>query len=148
MEFENKLKKVLNSKIVNDLKNDVVIKYPYGTAGFRYNHKIILNDLALPIGEFLGYLNFYFGKTLGIMITASHNPIDDNGVKIVNDDGEMVGNTFEELITLYCNGKKNIKKAIIQELEYNFVKEKVKRPKIVIGMDTRPSSVEIFEMID
>lgn len=150
----NLIKNLLESINIYDLKKDVTIKYSYGTAGFRYHNKIIINDLAFSIGELLGYINFYFDMTLGLMITASHNPIEDNGVKIIGENGEMVGEEIEELITLYCNGKKSFKRAIINEMKYlseskmEMKMEMDERKKIVIGVDSRPSSSKIFELIE
>ena len=149
------IKNVLNSKIINELKKDIYIKYPYGTAGFRYHNTIILNDLAYTVGEIIGFMNRYLGLSFGIMVTASHNPIDDNGVKIVAENGEMIGEETEELITLYCNSKKGFRQFIIDELEGLSTKilrdQKLvttERLKVVIGADTRPSSIDILEVIE
>ncbi len=40
----------------------------------------------------------------GIMITASHNPFDDNGIKIINRYGEKLDDRTTELIEAYIDG--------------------------------------------
>ena len=40
----------------------------------------------------------------GIMITASHNPYYDNGIKIINGDGEKIDDKIAYLIELYLDG--------------------------------------------
>lgn len=134
------------------------VKYSYGTAGFRYHHKIIEEELAHSIGEFLGLLNRHLNMSFGIMITASHNSIEDNGVKIISDNGEMIDENIEKLITEYCNGtimiKKNIinmiKETSVANLHNNSKKNGItlERPRISIGMDNRPSSLKIMEKIE
>lgn len=41
----------------------------------------------------------------GIMISASHNPFDDNGIKLVNRRGEKIDDRTIEQIELYLDGK-------------------------------------------
>lgn len=67
------------------------IKFAYGTAGFR------LPAEQLPSVMFrcgiLASLRSYSYKTptvVGAMVTASHNPPRDNGIKIVDGKGEML----------------------------------------------------------
>jgi phosphoglucosamine mutase len=38
------------------------------------------------------------GATVGIMLTASHNPFDDNGIKIFDHDGFKLSDTVEGAI--------------------------------------------------
>lgn len=40
-------------------------------------------------------------KCIGIQITASHNPIEDNGIKQVDFDGTMIRNEWEKLVNPY-----------------------------------------------
>ena len=35
------------------------------------------------------------GKVTGLMVTASHNPAEDNGVKLVEPSGHMLSQTWE-----------------------------------------------------
>lgn len=46
----------------------------------------------------LAYLTHTFGATAGIMITASHNPYYDNGIKIFSDTGTKLSPTLEQVI--------------------------------------------------
>ncbi len=65
-------------------------KIEYGTSGFRMKGNE-LPFVVLRLGLFLKiYLTELKGKSLGIMITASHNPSEDNGLKIIRPDGEML----------------------------------------------------------
>ncbi len=43
------------------------------------------------------------GKTIGLMVTASHNPEQDNGVKMVDPRGEMLEATWEPFCTQIAN---------------------------------------------
>ena len=56
----------------------------YGTSGFRDHHKRIL-AIAERIGIAMARLSAREYKSYGIMITASHNHCDDNGVKIMDE---------------------------------------------------------------
>ena len=55
----------------------------------------------------------------GIMISASHNPFYDNGIKIINGIGQKIEAHIEEKIEAYIDGE-------IEELPYA-VKEKIGR---------------------
>ena len=70
------------------------------------------------------------------MITASHNPYYDNGVKIINSKGEMINDIEEKTIEKFVNS------------DESYIEDKnMKLPEIYIGFDTRETSPEICNLI-
>lgn len=58
--------------------------YEYGTAGFRYP-SYLLPPVMVRMGLFAALRSYAFNATpIGLMITASHNPEGDNGIKIAD----------------------------------------------------------------
>lgn len=52
----------------------------------------------------------------GIMISASHNPFYDNGIKIFNEFGEKINASLEQAIEEYIDDLRSIKLATSQEI--------------------------------
>lgn len=79
-------------------------------------------------------------QAIGVMITASHNPAKDNGVKIVDPLGEMLEQEWESYATKLVNSSSDealleAYKALASQLKVD-----LKAPaKIIYGRDTRPS---------
>ena len=52
----------------------------------------------------VSYVTRMDGFDCGIMITASHNPFGDNGIKVINRHGEKLDDETTELIEAYLDG--------------------------------------------
>ena len=113
--------------------------YYYGTSGFRFHHSI-MKSIAEKVGEAVAILCSKYNSHYGIMITASHNPAQDNGVKLVNKNGEMITCEDETFMTNYVNS--TISGEYVDNNErYTII------PEIYIGYDSRESSPELCKMI-
>lgn len=75
-------------------ENPISYKPEYGTAGFRTKYEN-LEGVAFRCGVLMAIRARKVGKNCGVMITASHNPEHDNGVKLVDYDGEMIDSEWE-----------------------------------------------------
>jgi len=114
--------------------------YKYGTAGFRMKADL-LEGISFRVGLLASLRSRKLnGQAIGVMITASHNPAVDNGVKIVDPMGEMLEQDWEVHATALVNC------ATDGELieKYNGLAAKLKidlkgPAKVVYGRDTRPS---------
>lgn len=110
----------------------------YGTAGFRYNAEK-LDGIIFRCGVLMGINSILKEKNNGIIITASHNPECDNGVKLINHNGEMLSKTWKTHLNelIKCNTFDMFKAYIQQMLKDR--KDTSKKTHVFIGVDTRPS---------
>ncbi|KAK3393724.1 N-acetylglucosamine-phosphate mutase-like protein [Podospora didyma] len=115
-------------------------RYSYGTAGFRMKADL-LEGIAFRVGVLAALRSRSLGgQAIGVMITASHNPAVDNGVKIVDPMGEMLEQEWERYATAFVNAGSDEEVVKIYKTLATDLKINVKDPaKVIFGRDTRPS---------
>ncbi|GAA5953648.1 hypothetical protein JCM8115_004114 [Rhodotorula mucilaginosa] len=116
------------------------LHYTYGTAGFRQQADI-LDSVMFRVGllAVLRSKNLK-GKAIGVMVTASHNPEKDNGVKLVDPMGEMLHASWEPYATRLANADSD--DALVATLEAIVAEtstDLAQPAHVVYGHDTRPS---------
>jgi phosphoacetylglucosamine mutase len=114
--------------------------YSYGTSGFRYDAQTI-ELIAGLIGRAIGMmirtdLNM---NSLGIIVTASHNPHLDNGVKLIDSNGRMLTDEQEMFLEQMVNHPECFEN--IDSVGSS------KQVKILIARDTRESGERIRDAI-
>ena len=75
----------------------------YGTAGYRAKADL-LPRAFFRVGVVIGMRARCVGR-VGVMITASHNQHQDNGIKIVEPDGSMLVQDWEGFSEIIVNSK-------------------------------------------
>ncbi|XP_051165493.1 phosphoacetylglucosamine mutase [Leptopilina boulardi] len=114
----------------------------YGTAGFRTRAEL-LDHVAFTMGILSVLRSKKKNAAIGIMITASHNPENDNGLKLVDPSGEMLESSWEKIATDLVNidDRELVPqlKKIIKELDIN----ETLPATVILGRDTRISSPQL-----
>ncbi|EIW86764.1 Phosphoacetylglucosamine mutase [Coniophora puteana RWD-64-598 SS2] len=116
------------------------IRYQYGTAGFRTLGKV-LDPVLFRVGVLAGLRSKKLdGKVIGVMVTASHNPEPDNGVKLVDPRGEMLESAWEIHATNLANAATTDDFVAALEDFVKLAKIDLSKPaRVVFARDTRPS---------
>lgn len=79
----------------------------------------------------------FISAAIGVMITASHNPVADNGVKLVDPAGEMLAATWEVHATTLVNAPDDSIDAALQEIANKAGIDVGKKAMVIVGRDTR-----------
>ncbi|KAK4105424.1 N-acetylglucosamine-phosphate mutase-like protein [Parathielavia hyrcaniae] len=114
--------------------------YMYGTAGFRMKADL-LEGITFRVGLLASLRSRKLNsQAIGVMITASHNPAADNGVKIVDPMGEMLEQDWERYATALVNAPTDEQLVDVYNRLASDLKIDLKIPaKVIYGRDTRPS---------
>lgn len=78
------------------------VKLSYGTAGFRADASI-LESTVFRVGILAALRSLKTRSIIGLMITASHNKVSDNGVKIADPSGGMLTQDWEPFADTMAN---------------------------------------------
>lgn len=78
------------------------VKLSYGTAGFRADASI-LQSTVHRVGILAALRSLKTQSVIGLMITASHNKVTDNGVKIADPSGGMLSQDWEPFADQLAN---------------------------------------------
>lgn len=90
---------------------------------------------------------FKNGQTIGVMITASHNPEPDNGVKLVDPMGEMLEQSWEKIATNLANvSDLDLQSAITQIIETENI-DLGSASNVYVGMDNRYHSPGLLKAV-
>jgi phosphoacetylglucosamine mutase len=100
--------------------------FGYGTAGFRTLGDN-LDQVCFRVAILVAIRAKMTGSA-GMMITASHNPKDDNGVKIIEDNGDVLPVSWEPYAEQIVNSS-NLEETIYQlfetfEKKFKFINNK------------------------
>ncbi|XVF78805.1 hypothetical protein PTKIN_Ptkin14bG0166400 [Pterospermum kingtungense] len=123
------------------------VKLSYGTAGFRADASI-LQSTVYRVGILAALRSLKTQSVVGVMITASHNKVTDNGVKIVDPSGGMLSQEWEPVADQLANAQ--TPQTLLSLIEEFVKKEKitldgVQSGEILLGRDTRPSGEFLLE---
>lgn len=90
---------------------------------------------------------FLEGKVIGVMITASHNPEPDNGVKLIDPKGEMLEASWEEIATKLVNVSDKELEATVAGIVKDLGIDIAKSSKVYVGMDNRYHSPQLLKAV-
>lgn len=116
-------------------------RFSYGTSGFRTDASL-LESTVFRVGILAALRSIQTGSVIGLMITASHNVVSDNGVKIADPSGGMLTQRWEPFADAIANASDP--HSLIQLIDDFVKKENIQldgasSSEVLLGRDTRPS---------
>ncbi|KAA8522098.1 hypothetical protein F0562_012588 [Nyssa sinensis] len=123
------------------------VKLSYGTSGFRADASI-LQSTMFRVGILAALRSLKTQSVIGLMITASHNKVSDNGVKIADPSGGMLTQEWEPFADAVANAPDS--EQLVQLIGEFVKKENIplegsQSAEILLGRDTRPSGESLLE---
>ncbi|XP_045916543.1 phosphoacetylglucosamine mutase isoform X2 [Micropterus dolomieu] len=118
----------------------------YGTAGFRTNAKH-LDHIMFRMGLLAALRSKKTKATIGVMVTASHNPEEDNGVKLIDPMGEMVTLTWEGYATQLANAEQDDLLTALTDIIEKEAINMSHEANVFVGKDTRSSSGSLSQAV-
>ncbi len=105
-----------NKERKNNKKAKIVIGKDTRLSSYMFEYALIAGLTASGADAYMlhvtttpsvAYITKTDGFDCGIMISASHNPFYDNGIKLINSDGEKMNEETTDKIENYIDGKLN-----------------------------------------
>ncbi|GAB4834677.1 hypothetical protein Ancab_032940 [Ancistrocladus abbreviatus] len=123
------------------------VKLSYGTAGFRADASL-LESTVYRVAILAALRSLKTQSVIGLMITASHNKVSDNGVKIADPNGGMMTQHWEPFADALANASDPHE--FLKLIEEFVRKEDITfdgghAAEILLGRDTRPSGETLLE---
>ncbi|KAK9927851.1 hypothetical protein M0R45_025017 [Rubus argutus] len=123
------------------------VKLSYGTAGFRADASI-LQSTVYRVGILAALRAVKTQSVIGLMITASHNKVSDNGIKVADPSGGMLSQDWEPFADTLANAcdPQQLVQLITDFVENeNITLDGAKSVEILVARDTRPSGESLLE---
>lgn len=123
------------------------VKLSYGTAGFRTDASL-LESTVFRVGILAALRSLKTGSVIGLMITASHNQVSDNGVKVADPSGGMLTQDWEPFADAIANAPDphSLLQLIIEFAKKEDIGFEGRQPaEVLLGRDTRPSGEALLD---
>ncbi|XP_006358584.1 phosphoacetylglucosamine mutase [Solanum tuberosum] len=123
------------------------VKLSYGTAGFRADASL-LESTVFRVGILAALRSLKTGSVIGLMITASHNQVSDNGVKVADPSGGMLTQDWEPFADAIANAPDphSLLQLIIEFAKKEDIGFEGRQPaEVLLGRDTRPSGEALLD---